>query len=370
MLTIEELRQLRGNLVLDTGGQQLGTIEDLYADRADETPTFATVLDAGGGHAFVPLAEARLVGDAVEVPYSVQQLSTAPFVSKDAELTPEEEAAIYTHYGLAGPAPSPQVSAVPATSSDGRRHANDEAAVVPAGATPRTPRANTAGSSASQAAGVTASAAKDEAARTAQTAASAAGDVAETAREEVGKVAGEAVDQVRQLADQARSQAAEQADQATQALSHRVRALAGETRDLSRGQTDGSGAVAGLAAQLADAGEQLADYLAQQGPGGVVQEVRGFAARRPGAFLLGALAAGVVTGRLVKGATAGSSSPTGERADVAEAVPVPVSPYPVEPVRVADSGGPDDVSTLGPPPGERVVDVEPERPRTRRARSR
>jgi hypothetical protein len=39
-----------------------------------------------------------------------------------------------------------------------------------------------------------------------------------------------------------------------------------------------------------------------------VQDLRSFAARKPGTFLLGALAAGVVTGRLVKGATADSGS--------------------------------------------------------------
>jgi hypothetical protein len=41
-----------------------------------------------------------------------------------------------------------------------------------------------------------------------------------------------------------------------------------------------------------------------------VQDLRGFAARKPGTFQLGALAAGVVTGRLVKGATA-DSTPSG-----------------------------------------------------------
>jgi len=38
--------------------------------------------------------------------------------------------------------------------------------------------------------------------------------------------------------------------------------------------------------------------------------VRGFARRRPGTFLLGALAAGIVAGRLARGAKDGSSSST------------------------------------------------------------
>lgn len=185
-------------------------------------------------------------------------------------------------------------------------------------------------SAAQEAAGTTASTAKDEAAATAQASVSAAADVAGTAKEQVGQVAGEAVDQVRQLTDQARAQAGEQATNATQKLSDAVRSLAGEVRDMSSGKSSGSGTVAGLAQQLADRGEQLADYLAEQGPGGLVQELRGFAARRPGTFLLGALAAGVATGRLVKGATAstGGATGTGTRGMETEVVAV-VEPMPI-----------------------------------------
>ena len=71
-----------------------------------------------------------------------------------------------------------------------------------------------------------------------------------------------------------------------------MRALAGETRDLGQGKGDPSGTVAGLVQQLADRGEQLADQISARGPGGLVQDLRSFAARKPGTFLLGALAAG------------------------------------------------------------------------------
>ena len=168
-----------------------------------------------------------------------------------------------------------------------------------------------AAGAAKQAAGQTTSTAKDEAVQVGQTATAAASDVAGTAKEQAGQVAGEAVDQVRMLADQAKDQVSQQAGQATQQLSDRLRALAGEVRDMGQGKAQPSGTVAGLAQQLADRGEQMADYLAGQGPGGLVQDLRTYAARRPGTFLLGALAAGVATGRLVKGASA--SQDTGPR---------------------------------------------------------
>lgn len=209
-----------------------------------------------------------------------------------------------------------------------------------------------AAGAAQQAAGQTATTAKDEAAATAQTAAQAAADVAGTAKEQVGQVAGEAVDQIRQLTDQARTQASEQADNATQKLSQTLRSLAGEVRDLSQGNADGSGTVAGIAQQLADKGEQVAEYLTQQGPGGLVQELRSFAARRPGSFLLGALAAGLATGRVVKGATAasggGTGSPSGTTPDVVAVVePMPVVPVTSDPYPAAAPLGGEQVNPLG-----------------------
>jgi hypothetical protein len=162
-----------------------------------------------------------------------------------------------------------------------------------------------------QAAGQTATTAKDEAVQVGQVAASAASDVAGTAKQQAGQVAGEAVNQLRSLTDDARNQAAQQASGATDKLSASVRSYAGELRDLGQGRGDANGTIAGLVQQLADKGEQLADHIAAQGPNGLVQDLRSFAARRPGTFLLGALAAGVVTGRLVKGATAGGSASGG-----------------------------------------------------------
>ena len=230
-----------------------------------------------------------------------------------------------------------------------------------------------------QAAGQTATTAKDEAVQVGQVAASAATDVAGTAKQQAGQVAGEAVNQLKSLTDDARNQASQQVSNATDKLSSTVRSLASEMRDLGQGKADGSGTVAGLVQQLADKGEQIADYVSAQGPGGLVQELRGFASRKPGTFLLGALAAGALTGRMVKGATAGSSGgSTGTRtsgsggalpyesdlalAPVSTAPPVTAPPVTTEsstymgavPVVHSDDSGvlDSDVNTIGPVSGD------------------
>jgi len=204
--------------------------------------------------------------------------------------------------------------------------------------------AGQAAGAAQQAAGVTASTAKDEAARTASTAASAAGDVAGTAKEQVSQVAGEAVNQVRQLTDQARGEASAQLSTAADKLGDLIRSFATEIRDLSQGKADSSGKVAGLASQLAGTGERWADQVSELGPDGLLREVRSFASRKPGTFLLSALAAGVATGRLVRGAVDANSSSTSpaDRYGVQSQIrsypattPVPVSGY----GDVLDDGG-------------------------------
>jgi len=213
--------------------------------------------------------------------------------------------------------------------------------------------AGQAAGAAQQAAGVTASTAKDEAARTASTAASAAGDVAGTAKEQISQVAGEAVNQARQLADEARTQASAQLSTAADKLGDLIRSLATEVRDLSQGNTDGSGKVAGLASQLANKGERWADQVSELGPDGLLREVRSFAARKPGTFLLSALAAGVATGRLVRGAVDASSSSSTPSASNRYGVQSQIQSYPATtPVPVSSYGDVLDDGSIGPVSGD------------------
>lgn len=159
-----------------------------------------------------------------------------------------------------------------------------------------------------QAADQTASTAKDEAAQVGSTAKSAAADVAGTTKEQAGAVAGEAVSQVKDLLDQARGQLTEQAGGAQSKLGESLRTLVDELRSIGDGSGSGTGPAAEVARTLADRGSAVADYISDKQPGELVTDLRRLAARRPGGFLLGALAAGVLAGRLTRGVQAASSS--------------------------------------------------------------
>jgi len=97
-----DARNFPGRTMIDSDGDQVGTITSLYADREDGHPTFATVKTGmvGGNETFVPVAQATSEGDTVRVPYSKQQISSAPNIAEDGEITPEEEERLYSHYGL------------------------------------------------------------------------------------------------------------------------------------------------------------------------------------------------------------------------------------------------------------------------------
>jgi hypothetical protein len=85
------------------------------------------------------------------------------------------------------------------------------------------------------------------------------------------------------------------------------------------------GTASGLVREAADRARALSSRLDGREPRELLDDVRGFARRRPGTFLLGALVAGVVAGRLTRGAkdsgsgtnpSTGTSAGTGTGADV------------------------------------------------------
>ena len=102
MITLDQARTLSGKTMMGSGGEKLGTIDTLYADREDGDPTFATVHTGmfGSKTHFVPLAQATLSGDTVTVPYGKDLVSSAPNIDPDAELEPAEEERLYQHYSV------------------------------------------------------------------------------------------------------------------------------------------------------------------------------------------------------------------------------------------------------------------------------
>jgi hypothetical protein len=146
----------------------------------------------------------------------------------------------------------------------------------------------------------TPSVARAEAGAVGRSAADAGRGVAGTAAEQAGQVTEEARRQAEDLLGQARAQLTEQARGGQQKAGETLRAFASELQRMAEG-ADGSGPASQLAKEAAHRVDGIATWLGRHEPGEVLDEVRGLARRRPGAFLAGATLAGVVVGRLTRG---------------------------------------------------------------------
>jgi len=138
-----------------------------------------------------------------------------------------------------------------------------------------------------------------------------ANTVAEQAKVVLDEGKGQARNLTREVGQQAHEQSKLQKDKAASGL----RSLGAELQSMVDGQ-GGQGGQGGLATDLARQAStklhDLAGWLDQREPGDLLDEVRAMARRKPGTFLLGALAAGVVAGRLTRGAVDASRSDTGD----------------------------------------------------------
>ncbi|NMR31584.1 DUF2382 domain-containing protein [Crystallibacter degradans] len=104
MITKENIDRLAGNgsNVLDSAGNKIGSIGQLYLDDRTEDPSWATVKTGlfGTSESFVPLAEATVDGDDIRVPYTKDQVKDAPRVDPDGHLSETDEDRLFEHYGL------------------------------------------------------------------------------------------------------------------------------------------------------------------------------------------------------------------------------------------------------------------------------
>jgi hypothetical protein len=126
--------------------------------------------------------------------------------------------------------------------------------------------------------------------------------VAGVAAGEARGVAAEAAHQARSVVDDAVGEVRGQLDdQGRQQKDRLAGTLATFGDDLGRMADGGSGLAADLTAEVADRARALSRHLDQRQPSELLDDVRRFARQRPGTFLLGALATGVVAGRLLRG---------------------------------------------------------------------
>jgi hypothetical protein len=145
--------------------------------------------------------------------------------------------------------------------------------------------------------------AKEKAAELGQAAGERGGQVAATVADEAKHVAHQARREARDLMDEGLAQLREQARDGQQKTAKSLRTIADQLDDMS-GKAEAPGVATDVVQEVSERARSVASWLEAREPGDLLSEVRGFARRRPGMFLVGAAVAGVMAGRLTRGVVA------------------------------------------------------------------
>jgi len=130
--------------------------------------------------------------------------------------------------------------------------------------------------------------------------------VAGVAGDEAGHVAHEAKDAARGFFAETRYQLSDQASSQQRRAAGALRSTGDELSQMADGAQSG-GVAAGLVRGIGQQTQNVASWLDQREPADLVQEVRGFARRHTGAFVVAAIGIGIVAGRLTRALVAGNS---------------------------------------------------------------
>jgi hypothetical protein len=156
--------------------------------------------------------------------------------------------------------------------------------------------------------------------------------VAQTAAQQAKQVASETGRQARDLLNEGLEQVRNQAGEGQKKAAAGLHTVADQLHEMAESSSS-SGVASDLTRQAAQRAHDAASWLEAREPAELLDEVRNFARRRPGLFLAGSALAGILVGRLTKGAVTadrGGSGPdgsTGQAGRHAQLVSEPVS-YP------------------------------------------
>jgi PRC-barrel domain protein len=102
MIPVENIMEWRGQEVVDPSGDKLGKLEEVYFDGETDEPTFAAVKSGtiSKSLTLVPLARASVGRDYLRVDRAKGEFKKAPSFDTGVELSIDDEAATFRHYGL------------------------------------------------------------------------------------------------------------------------------------------------------------------------------------------------------------------------------------------------------------------------------
>jgi uncharacterized protein (TIGR02271 family) len=102
-MQMEQLQQMRGAPVLDSTGDQIGKVEEIFYDVDGDRPEWIGLGTGflGTKRVLVPVQSAQVQGDGIQVPFEKDHVKGAPDIDDD-EISEETERELYAYYGLGG----------------------------------------------------------------------------------------------------------------------------------------------------------------------------------------------------------------------------------------------------------------------------
>jgi PRC-barrel domain len=92
-----------GKMLVDSYGERIGKLQDVYVDVETDVPQFATVKEGiiGRHLTFVPLGGIQVGPDDLQVAVTKEQVRTAPDIEMHGdELSQADESTLYHHFQL------------------------------------------------------------------------------------------------------------------------------------------------------------------------------------------------------------------------------------------------------------------------------
>ena len=99
---MQQFEDYRNRALVDSHGDKVGTIEDVYADQQTGRPDWALVSTGlfGTRKSFVPVTTLHAEGEVVRAPFTKDQIHSAPQLDDEEEIPAEAEERLFQHYGL------------------------------------------------------------------------------------------------------------------------------------------------------------------------------------------------------------------------------------------------------------------------------
>ncbi|MET9958105.1 PRC and DUF2382 domain-containing protein [Streptomyces sp. NPDC006326] len=104
MITQDQIPAVLDHPVYDSDGNKLGEAKHVFLDDATGQPEWVSIKTGmlGMNESFVPIKDATMVEDHLEVPFAKDKIKDAPNVDVDSggHLSEDEEHRLYEHYGI------------------------------------------------------------------------------------------------------------------------------------------------------------------------------------------------------------------------------------------------------------------------------